>query len=262
MASLETAGLASAIVRPSNRTVQSLWIGEQLTAMEQLSIASFLRCGHEFHLYTYGPVAGMPRGTTRRDAAEILPASSVFGYHSGFGKGSVAVFSDFFRYKLLLERGGWWVDTDVVCQRPLDFAEECILGTERLEPQSETLIVSSAMIRQSAGSALMCWMWDQCQQADKADLQWGEVGPRLMQRGVDALGLHAQARPPKSFSPIPYFEWESFIDPIRQVSIADDTYAVHLWRQMWTQGGVDPDAAFPDTCLYQQWRRRMTREAG
>ena len=37
--------------------IQSLWIGGELSPMEQLSIASFLAHGHEYHLYSYGEVA-------------------------------------------------------------------------------------------------------------------------------------------------------------------------------------------------------------
>ncbi len=40
---------------------QSLWIGAELSAMEQLSIRSFLANGHEFHLYTYQERQGHSR---------------------------------------------------------------------------------------------------------------------------------------------------------------------------------------------------------
>ena len=56
------------------------------------------------------------------DANEIIPEKDVFRYKNsnqfGHGKGSVAGFSDIFRYKLLFEKGGWWVDMDVTCLKP------------------------------------------------------------------------------------------------------------------------------------------------
>jgi hypothetical protein len=59
------------------------------------------------------------------DANEIIPKEQVFAYKNknkyGHGKGSYAGFSDIFRYKLLYEKGGWWVDMDVTCLKPLDF---------------------------------------------------------------------------------------------------------------------------------------------
>ncbi len=219
--------------------------------MEQLCISSFLRNGHEFHLYAYGPVEGLPAGATLRDAAEILPESGVFGYQSGFGKGSFSAFSNFFRYKLLLERGGWWVDTDVVCLRPFDFQDESVLGTELLEPGSERLVVSSSVIKQPAGSELMRWAWDECQRVSKEELLWGQVGPKLMQRGVDTLGLYVGADGVLSDSA---FRGVRFVVTTRRRRSARRQYAVHLFHQMWVHEGVDPDGPFPETCLYARWR--------
>lgn len=35
-----------------------------------------------------------------------------------------------FRYKLILERGGWWVDLDTVCLRPFDLDLEHVFASE------------------------------------------------------------------------------------------------------------------------------------
>ena len=58
--------------------IQSLWIGEALSKMEQLSIKSFRDFGHEYHLYTYGTVKNIPEGTVVKDGNEIVPASARF----------------------------------------------------------------------------------------------------------------------------------------------------------------------------------------
>ena len=94
--------------------------------VEQLSIASFLRHGHEFHLYTYGDVSGIPDGTQVRDANEIVPEKDVFIYRNG----NYAIFADWFRWALLFEKGNYWVDTDVVCLKPFVFDANPIFGLE------------------------------------------------------------------------------------------------------------------------------------
>ena len=39
----------------------------------------------------------------------------MFFYTDALHVGSVAGFSNLFRYELLRRDGGWWVDTDVLC---------------------------------------------------------------------------------------------------------------------------------------------------
>ncbi|MBW4444611.1 MAG: hypothetical protein KME10_26090 [Plectolyngbya sp. WJT66-NPBG17] len=85
----------------TNKVIQGLWIGGELSTMEQLSIQSFLQNGHEYHLYTYQPVKNVPKGTIVKDGREILPENRIFTYQSGFGKGSYAGFADLFRFHLL-----------------------------------------------------------------------------------------------------------------------------------------------------------------
>jgi hypothetical protein len=62
-----------------NRIVQGLWIGPELSVMEQLSITSFLRNGHGYHLYVYGEVKNILMGKKVKDGdEEILPVSMIF----------------------------------------------------------------------------------------------------------------------------------------------------------------------------------------
>ncbi|HKB65528.1 MAG TPA: hypothetical protein VKC61_06695 [Pyrinomonadaceae bacterium] len=63
-----------------NKTIQGLWIGRELSLMEQLSISSFLQNGHDYHLYVYEEVKNVPAGTVVRNANEILPAARIFQY--------------------------------------------------------------------------------------------------------------------------------------------------------------------------------------
>ncbi|HLP19110.1 MAG TPA: glycosyltransferase [Chitinophagales bacterium] len=108
-----------------NKHVNALWIGSRLSKIEMLTLQSFVDNGHVFHLWTYGPIENeLPEGVIMEDANEILPSDKIFRYKHvnkyGHGKGSVSGFSDIFRYKLLYEKGGWWIDMDVTCLKPLN----------------------------------------------------------------------------------------------------------------------------------------------
>jgi len=41
------------MISESNKIIQALWIGGELSLMEQLTINSFIKHGHTFHLYCY-----------------------------------------------------------------------------------------------------------------------------------------------------------------------------------------------------------------
>ena len=108
-----------------NIHVNSLWIGNSLSKIELLTLYSFIKQGHTFHLWTYEKLTNeLPEGVIIEDANKILPREAIFFYNHinkyGHGKGSVSGFSDIFRYKLLYEKGGWWVDMDVTCLKPLN----------------------------------------------------------------------------------------------------------------------------------------------
>src|SRR5690606_11724688 len=115
----------------SNDIINALWIGKHLSLIEILTIRSFLDNGHSFRLFVYEEIATpLPEGCELADANSILPESAVFRYKNksqyGQGKGSVSGFSDIFRYKMLHDSGGWWVDMDVTCLKHFDFDEEYI----------------------------------------------------------------------------------------------------------------------------------------
>ncbi len=108
-------------------TVKSLWIGSKLSEVELLTLESFYRNGITFELFTYDNIANVPLHVKVSDANEIIAREKVFKYPEkgliNWGKGSYGGFSDIFRYKLLLDKGGWWVDMDVTCLKKFDFTE-------------------------------------------------------------------------------------------------------------------------------------------
>lgn len=116
------------MLKEDNKVINSLWIGNTLSEMELLTTASFTKFGHAFYLWTYGDIQNLPTNVILKDANEIIPENKVFKYdqHSNidWGKGSYAGFSDIFRYKLLYEYGGWWVDMDVTCLQAFNSTEE------------------------------------------------------------------------------------------------------------------------------------------
>jgi Glycosyltransferase sugar-binding region containing DXD motif len=225
--------------------VQGLWVGDKLSAMERLCIRSFLHHGHRFRLYTYGPVENVPLGTEICDGNDIIPRSRIFRYSNG----SLAGFSNFFRYKLLLERGGWWVDLDTICLKPFDFAQEYVFSSET---HHGTPVVDSAVIKAPKGSDFCKYAWEVCQTKDVKTLVWGEIGPRLVGQGIELFGLGRYVLGPEVFCPVDPDTWEEIFDPGGRSEFAFNTRAVHLWNELWRREGLDKNASYAPGCIYER----------
>jgi hypothetical protein len=234
----------------AGEVVQALWVGSRLSSMEQLSICSFLRHGHPVHLYAFSPIENVPEGTIVRSAAEILPESEVFIYRRGPGKGSKAAFSDPFRYRLLLERGGWWTDLDMVCVRPLEFNDEHVYGCERTRDGAAA--VNVALFRAPAGSPIVRRCDERVRQIDKSTAKWGHFGPVLTRNVLAELQQPVRMLPPDYFYPIDYWHVEQFLC---DTPLPTDCHAIHLWNSQWLYYGLDPDARYAPDSLYEGLRR-------
>ena len=233
-----------------NKIVQGLWIGPELSVMEQVSVASFLNNGHEYHLYVYDEVGNVPTATVIRDANEILAASRIFQYkHSR----SYAGFANFFRYKLLMERGGWWVDTDVVCLKPFDFVHEYVFATEIFRGSE---VVTSGVIKAPVGSEVMAYAWETCESKNPESLVWGETGPKLIDQAVRKFSLEKYRTPYHVFCPYGYQDWHKVLEPDGVKVFDSGSYGIHLWNEKWRESQQDKNASYPYNCIYEQLKRR------
>src|SRR5882672_1398368 len=233
-----------------NKVIQGLWIGPELSVMEQLSVASFLQNGHEYHLYVYDRPRNIPAGTVIKDANEILPAARIFRYRDS---PSYAGFANFFRYKLVLERGGWWIDTDTVCLKPFDFPEPYVFSSELSQGLE---VVNSGIFKAPAGSEVMAYAWGVCQTKDPQKLVWGETGPKLIGEAVSKLGLEKYKHPSTVFCPLAFYEWHKVLESDPALAFGERTYAIHLWNERWRATGQDKNAHYHPDCLYEQLKQR------
>jgi hypothetical protein len=232
--------------------IQSLWVGPRLSAMERLSIESFLAHGHRYRLFVYDDVQDVPEGAELADANEILPASRLFLYRDF---ATYSGFSNFFRYELLHARGGWWVDTDMICLRPFDVEDEYLFATE---PKRGQALVTSGVIKAPRGSEAMRFAAAICAAKDPERLAWGEIGPRLVAETVERFGLQRFVAAPDAFCPLGYGEWERVLDP-QPPAIPPASFAVHLWNEMWRRAGRSKDARYDEGSLFEQLKARYSR---
>lgn len=216
---------------------QTFWSGSPLSPYECFALRSFIDHGHAVDLYTYDHDLAVPDGVVRRDAADILPEDQVFASeHDGFGHGSVVSFSDVFRYRLLRDHGGWWVDADVVC---LTSAIEHA-GGQYFARQDDDLINCATMYFEP-GALIPTICLDRAL-AMGHGARWGDTGPGNLTDVLTELGLLAQAAAPSDCYPVHFTEAIDLLRPSRAAElhgrIVGATF-LHVWNSTLVHAGID-----------------------
>lgn len=222
--------------------VSSFWHGGALPTYSRLCFASFIAKGIPVDLYSYGRF-DVPRGVRLRDARKVLPEERIFYYRTDPGRGSVSAFSNLFRYKLLMEKGGWWIDADVLCLQPSLPAEDFVFAWQ------EDAVLGNAVMKLPPNHPFGVRLYEAAETLvrERGDaLVWGEIGPHLLTRIVNEAGLRHLARPAADFYPLQFFEFELANDPAALNEVlrrSADSICFHLWGEMLRRSGFAATAA-------------------
>lgn len=238
--------------------VSGLWIGNRLPPVAELCIRSFLHHGCRFSLYAYQVIENIPEGADVLDASLVLPEENLFLYSTG----SFAPASDWFRFRMLADHGGIWVDMDIVCLRPFGidgfpwFAWESpgIVGTGVIAFVAGDPIPLALAQLSADPAAPMPWDSPQALLTKEALLwrapdvlkrrimaPWGTAGPGEFTKALEHFGLIGKAEPSSSVFPIHYTGWRHAYDGTHRLdsSCLEHSWAVHLWGEMLR---LQPDA--------------------
>lgn len=220
----------------SSKIVHSLWIGPELSALENSCFKSWSEQGYEHWLWCYDTPTNVPNSTVVKPAEAILPASSVFRYQAGnFGLGSFSGFSNFFRYKALLEHGGVWADADMYCLKPLPHHDNLFLREQEK--------VATCLFAVQPGSPVMAECWDRCSRLDTSKLQWAQSGPMLLVDVLRKQNLLGNLRPEREFLPVMWQDVARLMCP--PVIPLKNCYGVHFWHQQMHESGYDKSKHYP-----------------
>lgn len=237
-----------------SNTIQSLWVGNKLSQVEKLCISSYIHNGHEFHLYCYNDIDGIPENCIVKDAREILPEEEVFSYNVGLGKGSYSAFSNYFRYKLLELKGNWWTDTDIICLKTIDIKDDFVFASEKtLDGRTH---ITSGIIKCPPNSEFSKYCYTFCQSQNKETLEWGTVGPRLVDKAVNALSLSDNVRQWNLFNPIGFEQVGMLFDEAFGDIDLSKSYTLHLWNEMWRRFNFDKNKKYDDNCLFEKLKTK------
>lgn len=239
-------------------TLTGLWVGPSLPPLGELCIRSFLDYGFRFQLMTYGKVAGVPLETDILDGNDILPESAIYTHPSG----SLAPFSDWFRYRLLAHRDTLWTDLDVACLRQFRMGDEpwfaiaddktIATGFIKLPKEHPIPLLLSSLAEDPSTPM----PWDDFEarlrkdalrkrisdpQQRRMEVRWGDAGPWEFTKALDHFGIRHLAAPKHAAYPIPWNSWRSYYNGSRKLDepAFQHSLTAHLWGEMLRR---EPDA--------------------
>jgi len=236
--------------------VQSLWIGNSFSVMEKLGASSFIKNDNEFHLYSYEKIEGIPEGVVIKDANEIISEDKIFKYKK---YNTYSAFANLFRYKLLLEKGGYWVDMDIVSFKKFDYTDDYIFTQERISKKrlfGYNHQINNCIIKVPAGSEIMDYCYKEALKKNSDSLHWGQTGPELLTKAVYLFKMEEYITKPNRFYPIAWWEWKEFISENPKKNILNNSDAIHFYNEMWRREGVDKSADFPESSIYEQLKKK------
>jgi hypothetical protein len=251
-----------------NKIVRSVWFGSVFTNIQKLCINSYLSKGHEFHLYTLWPVAGTPEGTVVKDANEFMTQRDI----SNFPSNSQA--SDYFRVLMIMKEGGWYVDLDTVCLRPLEFDEPYVFASEEnwsswpdRKPWEEQYkssnvpqsYISNHTFKAPKDSLFLKYIANKIEHTDTLRLPcWGALGPELFSKAVPKFFLNQYVKAPITFDWMNPKDYKNFVSSGVDWDFSKEAYSVHLRTSFWkpkNDMNLNPDGKYPSDSLFELWKK-------
>lgn len=219
----------------NSQVFQAFWWGQELSPYEAFCLKSFVDHGHDVHLYAYDDILSVPAGVTLCDARAVFDKSRYFGYESGPAAGSPAGFSDLFRFKLLADKGGWWIDTDVVCLSGEIPRVDAFYAFESAK------MVNGAVLRFPPRHPVMLQCLEEALNIGSR-AKWGEIGPFLLTRVLRAGGLVDTVQPEATAYPIHWTDALDLFRPAKTASLASRIHSslfLHLWNEILRRTDID-----------------------
>jgi hypothetical protein len=202
--------------------------------------------GHAVNLYTYDTNIQVPLGVTICDASEVVSRDRFFFNQEGHGKGSPNAFSNMFRYRLLAERGGWWIDADVVC------LARTIPAVEQFLARHDAIRINNAIMFFQPNHPLMTTCLERSLAIGRA-AKFAETGPALITTVAEELGV--SVLPAAVGYPVHYSETIDLLRPKCRENLysrIQNAVFLHLYNSALRTNGVNKYFLPPAGSLLRQ----------
>ncbi len=212
------------------------------------AVASMRAMGHPVLVWSYTPerLAFLaPHGVEVRRADDVVPRAL---FDRVLERREVRYFSDLFRYAVLYEHGGLWMDSDVVLLRPFPFTGEHFLNLQWRGGHAGHFVCGNVMYARPFSPHMRNLYARAIECLAGGDYVFGEIGPKLLSDYVmsrEGAALQQWLFSPVLFNPIDWTETEQLHRPLAELAdyLNDDrVFGVHLWNAR-TNDRAQDDAA-------------------
>ena len=208
-----------------------------------LCLRSFADRGHQVEVFSYQSALHLPGWLERRNAEEILPRDKILRPIDG----GLAIHGNLFRYALLNQRGGWWIDPDVLLLKPdLPTADVFFAGPDAFG------LTSTALLRFPKGHPVIKAGLAKALTLDDAVADWEASGAALLTELIRQHGLDPDFHMRRPLGPVSWFDVPPLFDPLqcdRLERLCQPEQVLHLHADAWLRSGVPQRLGPPEGSL-------------
>lgn len=210
--------------------INFFWYGD-ISEIQKLCWNSFLKFHDSINIWSYDKIQGYENFC--KDANQIISQDKFFYSNNPWGnvkkKELITPFADIFRYKLLNDVGGWYVDSDMICLKKLPNINGTYLNSEYNENKQRILI--NSVLYSNDTNNIFGKMYHDIIEYPNYNKQ-----TRLKFCDDDFLKKYqiTNSFEPIFSNPLQWFEVEKII--YDDLEFNKKTYMVHLFNVIWKFG--------------------------
>ncbi|MEM8776675.1 MAG: hypothetical protein AAGF53_16700 [Pseudomonadota bacterium] len=266
--------MLKALKKPEHE-IGMLWVEGPLSYVEVLCAKSFVDAGHHVKLYHYEDVQNVPDGVELIHGSDVLDIDNFISHDR---TGSLALFSDVFRYHLLRQNERIiWADLDAYCVRPFETETGHFFGWESphhinggvlgLPSDSDALGLLLEMTTDEYGipewypeeeKTRLKKMRDEGNPVHVGEMRWGVWGPHAVTHYLQKTGEAKYAFPIEGLYPVGFRKRRLLMrtrarDQVNEM-ITAGTFSVHFYGRRVREflssiGGLPEPESWMDSTL-------------
>ena len=163
---------------------------------------------------------------------------------------------------------------DIICLRKFDMPGEQIFCSSHEYEYGD--LVNNCVFKAHKNSPFLQYCLNQIDSIDLNTMSFGKAGPFLFQKVVKELELENMVSPYRYFNPIAWknvgeliLGERTFTNRIKEYvrpalkpgtmpgrKISSDSYAVHLWNEVWRSSNFDKNGTYSSNSLFEKLKKK------